>query len=131
MKRSTQLLRQVSVAWSSLVLGLPMHFSQQISLNSCICCAKELSFKVITVQRQRCTYPWDTHLCIDLSLLFFDHQKVLQLLVVTRQILKVGHFGGASVLFSEQLTKYRVSGPKLEFLYLIDLVLRLYKDERQ
>lgn len=36
MNRSTQLLRHVSVAWSSLVLGLPMHFSQQISLNSCI-----------------------------------------------------------------------------------------------
>lgn len=129
MKRSTQLLRQVSVAWSSLVLGLPMHFSQQISLNSCICRAIEVIHFNSAAKVQG--HPWDTYLCIDLRLLFFDHQKVLQLLVVTRQILKVGHFGGASVLFSEQLTKYRVSGPKLEFLYLIDLVLRLYKDERQ
>lgn len=41
MNRSTQFVKHDSVLLSNLLLGVSMHLSQQISLNSCICGEKE------------------------------------------------------------------------------------------
>lgn len=108
MNRSTQFVKHDSVLLSNLLLGVSMHLSQQISLNSCICGEKEnkiiIHSPIVSYEQwlwgyMCCTETFGktsnsiTYLGIDLSLLFFHHQKLLEFSVATRFTwIEISHF---------------------------------------
>lgn len=63
-KRSTQLDKHVSVALSNLEPGLPMHLSQQISLNSWIYKVKNIKFNSFYFHRKKHDETFASHLII-------------------------------------------------------------------